>query len=525
MKKFLIPALLLTLLGAQPLQDAPKKPNILFILVDDLGYRDLGFMGSEFYETPNIDRLAASGMVFTRGYAACSVCSPSRASLLTGQYPTRHGITNYIGARSEEDWRNQKRHTPLLPPKYQRFLPHELTTLPEMLKEAGYTTFFAGKWHLGGEKEQSLPTDHGFDINKGGFHAGGPYTGGFFSPFNNPFLMDYPEEKGIHLSTKLAKETSSFIASNEDQPFLAYLSFYAVHAPIQTTHEKWGKYRDKAESMGIEEHGFAMERILPIRRFQDNPVYAGLVEHVDDAVGMVMDQLEKSGLMDNTIVVFTSDNGGVSSGDNFSTSLHPLRGGKGYQWEGGIRVPLIIRVPWMNLDGKQTDIPISGIDLFPTLAELTGQPIPLGNQVDGKSLVSALKDVDEPNRDLYWHYPHYGNQGGEPNSTIMNGKYKLIYYWESGISELYDLDVTPLERKNLAADLPGISEEMKERLVEHLNTTGTLLPSIDPLFNQDSLNGKLKYYQTELKEKLEKERLQMLRKDWKPNANWWGSQY
>ena len=226
-----------------------SKPNILFIVVDDLGYADLSVMGSNYYETPNIDALAKAGTVFTNGYATCAVCSPSRASLLNGQFTARHGITQFEGAPTGLEWKKKNRYTKLLPPEYKHHLDQKDVTLPEVLKENGYATFFAGKWHLGSEKDHSLPTDHGFDFNLGGYEVGGPYSGGYFSPFNNPYLTDSPEEKGMPLSMKLAKETSAFIEKNKDTTFLAYLSFYAVHAPIQTTKEKWEKYRNKYGSM------------------------------------------------------------------------------------------------------------------------------------------------------------------------------------------------------------------------------------------------------------------------------------
>ena len=213
-----------------------------------------------------------------------------------------------------------------------------MITLPEVFLSNDYKTFFAGKWHLGSLKEKSLPTDHGFEINKGGYRMGGPYSGGFFSPFNNPFLEDKPEEKGISLSMKLAQETANFIRENKENKFFAYLSFYAVHAPIQTSKGKWERYRDKAEAQGILEEGFFMEKRLPMRIKQDSPVYAGLVEQTDDAVGHVLETLDELNLEKNTVVIFVSDNGGVSAGDAFATSNLPLRGGKGYQWEAGTKL-------------------------------------------------------------------------------------------------------------------------------------------------------------------------------------------
>ncbi|HLR25441.1 MAG TPA: sulfatase-like hydrolase/transferase, partial [Fodinibius sp.] len=330
--------------------DPPPKPNVLFIIADDFGAHDLSSMGSDYYETPNLDQLAAQSMVFTNGYTAARVCSPARASIMSGKTPARHGITDWIGAPAGTDWRAQGRHSKLLPPEYVHHLPHEYMVLPEAMKEAGYKTFFAGKWHLG--DEGSYPQDHGFDINKGGYEAGGPYSGGYFSPFNNPKMEDYPEERGMSLPEKLAKETSSFIKANKDTSFFAYLSFYAVHAPIQSSREKWKKYRNKADSMGIAETGFKMGHFLPIRQVQDNPIYAGLVEHMDDAVGAVLETLVREGLEENTIVIFTSDHGGVAAGDDYATSNRPLRGGKGYQYEGGLRVPYFIKLPWLNQQGE-----------------------------------------------------------------------------------------------------------------------------------------------------------------------------
>ena len=418
----------------------PEKLNVLFILADDLGYHDLGCYGSTLYETPHLDALAEDGTRFTNGYAACQVCSPSRASIMTGRFPSAHGITDWIGARVGEDWRKANRFTKLLPPDYNRELSASDHSLAEYFKENDYATFFAGKWHLGGEG--SYPEDHGFDVNRGGFEAGGPYTGGYFSPFNNPKMNDFPEEKGMSLSLKLAKETNQFIEQNQHNPFFAFLSFYAVHAPIQTSQEKWAYYRDKIERDGYADEGFQMERILPIRQYQDDPVYAGLVQQMDEGVGAVIDKLKELDLYDNTIIIFTSDNGGVASGDNYATSNAPLRGGKGYQWEGGLKVPFILKSK--QLDMNICDIPVSGVDLLPTLLSWTNQELHDDYAIDGMDIRDLVTGSSFSDRSLIWHYPHYGNQGGEPSSIIRNGKYKLIYYYEDGHTELYDLDSGPL---------------------------------------------------------------------------------
>ena len=500
-----------------------SKPNILFIVVDDLGYADLSVMGSNYYETPNIDALAKAGNIFTNGYATCAVCSPSRASLLNGQFTARHGITQFEGAPTGLEWKKKNRYTKLLPPEFKHHLDQKDVTLPEVLKENGYATFFAGKWHLGSEKDHSLPTDHGFDFNLGGYEVGGPYSGGYFSPFNNPYLIDSPEEKGMPLSMKLAKETSAFIEKNKDTTFLAYLSFYAVHAPIQTTKEKWEKYRNKAEKMGIAENGFEMERVLPARKNQDNPVYAGLIEQVDEAIGSVMQTLQKNGLDKNTIIVFTSDNGGVTSGDDFATNQLSLRGGKGYQWEGGIKVPYFIYVPWMKQKGHKIEVPVSGADFFPTLLDLANIPLQPKAHADGLSLKPLLNGGEIAERPLFWHYPHYGNQGGEPVSIMRKNNWKIIHYWEDNHQELYDLSADLGETNDVSAKNPEKTQEMKKELMNWLKSMDTQYAEEDPLWDEAAWKQRLENNKEKLMPKLEKERKNMLSPDWQPNKDWWGS--
>ncbi len=511
---------LLFLQGCGP--SAPEKPDILFIVVDDLGYKDVGFMGSDYYETPNIDRIATGGMIFTNGYATCAVCSPSRASLMTGKFTARHGITDWIGAPEGEGWRRYHRFTKLLPPDYLHHLPKEDITLPEALKEHGYKTFFAGKWHLGGKGY--YPEDNGFDINIGGYETGSPPHGRYFSPFHDPKMEDRPEEKGMSLSMKLARETVKFIEENKDTAFLAYLAFYAVHAPIQTTREKWRKYREKADSMGIAEQGFAMERRFPYRLHQDNPVYAGLISQMDDAVGYVLETLKRLGLDKKTIVIFTSDNGGVISGDAFSTNLAPLRGGKGYQWEGGIRVPYLINVPWMHLSGKKNNTPVTGADLYPTLLDLAGLPLLPQQHTDGVSLLPLLNGDTIPSRPLYWHYPHYGNQGGDPAAMIREGHWKLIHYWEDDSYELYDLTKDLSEQHDVVDQHPQIAEKMNRKLLEWLQSVNAKYPVPDPQYSEEKFREKEMWYREVLWPRLEERRKQMLSPGWQPNEDWWGSE-
>jgi arylsulfatase A-like enzyme len=487
-------------------QKTPQKPNVLFILADDLGYHDLSSTGSKFYETPNIDRIGLEGMMFTRGHAACRVCSPSRASIMSGQFTARHGITDWIGARLGERWRAFNRHTRMLPAEYVRNLPHEFTTLPEALKQEGYMTFAAGKWHLG--RTGSQPEDHGFDV-----YYRGRSRSGYFSPTD-----------GEQVSMGLAKETAKFIREHRDTSFFAYLSFYAVHSPIQTTKEKWSKYREKAELAGIRETGYIMERRLPIRQVQDNPVYAGLVEAMDEAVGLVLDELDRLGLTDNTVVIFTSDNGGVASGDNYSTSNLPLRGGKGYQWEGGILEPYFIKVPWLVDPGSACDVPVTGTDFFPTILELVGAELMPEQHVDGVSLVPLLMGGEIPDRPLYWHYPHYGNQGGDPSSILKEGKWKLIHYWEDGHDELYNLESDPAEQNDVSLGYPEIAQKMSQQLQTWLRDLDAKLPVPDPEYDSTLDVKRQEMIRDTLWPYLEKQRMDFLTPGWQPNETWWGSQ-
>lgn len=509
-------------LSVTAIQAKEKPRNVLFILVDDYGWNDTSCGGSDFYDTPNIDRIARQGVMFTQGYAACQVSSPSRASIMTGKSPARHGITNWIGEASGEAWRKMERHSKLLPAEYAWKMSQDEVTLPKALKQYGYKTFMAGKWHIGGEG--STPEDHGFEINIGGFEAGSP-VGGYFSPYKNPKLPDGP--KGENLSMRLAKETAGFIENqakkNKKQPFFAYLSFYAVHGPIQTTEENWNHYRNKADSMGIAPEGFKVDRTLPVRQRQDNPIYAGLIKQMDDAVGVVLDKLEELGLTENTLIIFTGDNGGVSSGDNYSTSCLPLRGGKGRQWEGGLRVPFIIQDPDCPLHGVTTDIPAIGTDFYPTILEYAGLPLLPEQHVDGQSLIPVLEGKKLPERALFWHYPHYGNQGGEPSSVIRDGDWKLIHYYEDGRNELYNLKIDQTESEPLNAQYPEKVSFLSKKLSVWLTEAGAKYPAPDPQYDPVKEAAYKKRVQTDNLLRLEKERKQQLSPGFEPNKTWWDS--
>jgi len=497
---------------------AKRRPNIVFILADDLGWRDLSNEGSTFYESPHLDRLAREGMKFTRGYATCQVCSPSRASILTGKYPPNHGITTWIGDRSGTAWRGSRRQDSHLPAPYERNLRASEHTLAEVLRDAGYKTFFAGKWHLG--SKGSWPTDHGFDINKGGWDVGSP-RGGFFSPWQNPNLESGPA--GESLTLRLGRETAAFIEANKDKPFLAYLSFYTVHAPIQTTPKLWKKYREKAQAAGLAKERFIFDRRLCVRQVQDCPIYAGMIEAMDDAVGIVLKKLDELGIADNTIVCFTSDNGGVSSGDAYPTGNLPLRGGKGRQWEGGIREPFYLKAPGTTKAGSKSAVPVNGIDWYPTLLELAGVKVPKEQAVDGVSLVPLLKGGKIADRPLFWHYPHYGNQGGEPSSIITEDDWKLIYYHEDGRNELYHIARDIGEQKDLSSSEPGRVKALRAKLDAWLKETGAKMPEKDTEFNSEKREARWKSISTRGRAGLEKRHASYLKPGYKPNKDWWGS--
>ena len=489
------------------------RPNVLFILADDLGKRDLSVEGSTFYESPNIDRIANEGVRFTNGYATCQVCSPSRASIMTGKYPARLDITDWIGAAMGEQW---KRNTPLLPAIYNHNLDHNDTTVPEAFQSAGYTTFFAGKWHLG--SEGSHPDDHGFDINIGGHHKGSP-PGGYFSPYTNPRMESGP--LGEYLPFRLADETEKFIREHRDEPFLAYLSFYMVHGPLQTTEALWKKYRAKASAQPKPTERFLIDRTSPVRQVQDHPIYGGMVEAMDSAVGQVLDTLDELGLADNTIVVFTSDNGGVSAGDGKATSNLPYRGGKGRQFEGGIREPYFIKWPGSPVNGSTIDTPVTGTDFFPTLLDLVGIPLIPQQHMDGVSLMPLLAGNEIKARALFWHYPHYSNQRGDPSTVIREGDWKLIYYHEDRHIELYHLENDPGENVDLAGNYPVLEQELLQKLLAWTVEVDAKFPSENPNFSSQLFEAERRKTRLMDKPALEKQHAEVLNPNWSPPGGWW----
>ena len=460
------------------------RPNIVFFLTDDLGQRDLGCYGSTFYETPNLDRLAQGGARFTDGYAACPVCSPTRASIMSGQWPQRTGITDYIGAPMRpEGW---KRNTKLLPAPYRDRLALDAPTLAKSLKGAGYATFFAGKWHLG--PEGWWPENQGFDFNFGGIDRGGPYGGSkYFSPYGNPRLTDGPD--GEHLPDRLATEATRFIEANKDRPFFAYFSFYDVHTPLMAREDLRKKYEAKRERLGLKA-SWGREAERDVRLVQEHAVYAAMVEAMDLAVGKVLAKLDELGLADNTLVIFTSDNGGLSTSEGWPTSNLPLRGGKGWMYEGGIREPLIARWPAVIKPSRVIDTPVSSPDFFPTLLEAVGaKPMP-GQRVDGVSLMPLFKGDAIPERPLFWHYPHYGNQGGAPAAAIRRGDWKLIHWYEEDRDELFRLSDDLGETNDLAAKEPQQVKRLREELEAWQQEVGAKLPIPNPDYDANKPNGR-----------------------------------
>lgn len=453
-----------------------KRLNMVFFLIDDLGWKDLGCFGSSFYETPNIDRLATESMKFTNAYAACPVCSPTRASIMTGKYPARMDNTDWFGApQPDEVPGHHTKNKPLLPAPYSENLALEEVTLAEAFKDAGYETFFAGKWHLG-ETQKHWPERQGFDVNKGGHDRGWP-PGGYFAPWKNPCLENGPD--GEHLPERLARETVKFIKEHKDKPFLVYLSFYSVHTPLQSREDLKQKYLDKKEKLGLKAD-WVMQGRRKVRVVQEHEVYAGMVDAMDQAIGKVLDALKKMGLYENTAVFFMSDNGGLSTSEGSPTSNQPLRCGKGWLYEGGIREPMMIKWPGVAKAGSTCAEPVISTDFYPTMLEMAGLASKPEQHVDGRSMVPLLKGDRMDRGEIYWHYPHYGNQGGAPGSAIRQGNSKLIEWFEDGRLELYNLKRDIGEKNNLADKHPDIVKRLHNKLIAWRKEVDAKYPSPNP---------------------------------------------
>ncbi|MCC6509480.1 MAG: sulfatase [Pirellulaceae bacterium] len=484
MRNFLFCTLVLALHCLSVGTVSAKPPNVVVFLVDDLGQRDVGCYGSTFYETPNIDRLALEGARFTDAYAACPVCSPTRASLMTGMWPQRLGITDFIGAPLlPENW---KRNTKLLPAAYKDRLVLDSPTLGKLMKSAGYATMFAGKWHLG--PEGWWPENQGFDVNHGGIERGGPYGGNkYFSPYGNPRLTDGPD--GEHLPDRLASETAKFIEAHKDEPFFTYLSFYSVHTPLMARQDLPQKYEQKRQRLGLQEK-WGREYQRDVRLVQEHAVYAAMVEAMDQAVGKVLDKLDELKLSEDTLVIFTSDNGGLSTSEGWPTSNLPLRGGKGWMYEGGIREPWVVRWPKRVKANSVVSTPVISPDLYATLMEITQAPRKPEQPMDGQSLLPILGGGQLPKRSLYWHYPHYGNQGGAPGAAIRSGDYKLIEWFEDGQVELFDVVKDIGETVDLSQSHPDIVKQLRDDLHAWQKQVGAQLPIANAKFDPQKPNGR-----------------------------------
>ena len=475
-------AAIASLLSPIHASQAERPPNVVFLLADDLGWSDLGCYGSSFYETPHLDRLATEGVRFTQAYAACPVCSPTRASILTGRYPARLHNTDYFGGR---------RRGRLLPAQYDEQLALEEVTLAEALRAAGYATAFFGKWHLGGEGYG--PLEQGFDSNVAGYSRGMPPQG-YFAPWGIPTLAE--GQDGEHLTERLTDAALSFLDQHASEPFLLYLSYYAVHTPLQTKPELRKKYEAKRAALP-EQTGphFAPEEPRRARQVQDHAVYAGMVESLDTSVGRVLRALDEAGLRENTIVVFTSDNGGLSTSEGSPTSNLPLRAGKGWLYEGGIREPLIVRWPGRVAGNATCEVPVISNDCYPTLLEACGLDAPPAQHLDGVSLVPLLADPEAgvlAERALYWHYPHYGNQGGTPSGAVRAGAWKLIEFFETDRVELYDLSSDLAEQHDLAAQEQQRAADMREALHAWRARTGARMPTPNPDPPRARLHGSVR---------------------------------
>ncbi len=464
-----------------PAAEAKRKPNIVLILVDDLGWADSGVYGSKYYETPNINRLAADGIRFTDAYAACAVCSPTRAAVMTGRYPTRLGVTDWIRSRFQggeipEDKKNPTEYVgsnkkKLLCPPNALWMELDEVTIAEALKTAGYTTCHIGKWHLGAD--DWYPDKQGFDYNIGGCDFGQPPS--YFDPYLNekqgkiPTMK--PRKRGEYLTDREADEAVKFITEHKDKPFFLYMAHYAVHTPIQGKEEVVNKYKAKAVTTG-----------------QKNAVYAAMVESVDNAVGRICGALDKLKLAQDTIVLFTSDNGGLVP----VTDNTPLRSGKGFPYEGGIREPLIVRWPQAIRAGSMSHEPVTSVDYFPTICEAAGVALPEKREIDGVSILGHLKShgSEKLDRDaIYWHFPHYRGSVA-PYSIIRAGEWKLIKRYEGKQFELFNLSEDLSEKKDLAAKMPEKVKELDGKLVAWLKATGAKMPKANPDYQAEPKKSK-----------------------------------
>ncbi len=480
-----------------------KSLNIVFFLVDDLGQRDVGCYGSEFYETPAIDQLAKEGILFNNAYSTCHVCSPSRASILTGKYPARTNLTEWLGGRPERDY--EKLHHA----KKLTSLPDEEITLAETLKQHGYATANYGKAHL-----RKDPKTYGFDEAITG------WVRSYYHPFGGDYNKTLPAKEGDYYTDKLTDAAIDFIERNKDKPFFVHLEHFSVHDPIQGRKDLVQKYQKKLATMPRQEgpdyiletnpDGPAIsedklkalkegdnsttnqsERVWWVKQKQDNVEFAGMVEATDESLGRIRAKLKELGLEKNTIVIFTSDNGGMAASNQyrginhpretlnsrFASSNLPLRGAKGWNYEGGIRVPLVVHWPGKTQANTTSQAIVTGTDFYPTLLEMLDLPALPNQHKDGRSFVPALKAEDYERGPIYWHFPHYSNHGYQsPGGAIRSGQYKLLEYFENGTVQLFDLENDISERNDLSESQPEITQRLKKKLHDWRNEVDAKMP-------------------------------------------------
>lgn len=513
--------------GAGPAEEGHHGMNIIFFLVDDMGWSDLGCYGSTFYKTPQIDHFAREGVRFTQAYGASHVCSPSRGAFITGQYPARTHLTDWLKGRRNYPFQK------LLNAAVVQHLPYGKPTLPELLRENGYATAIFGKWHLG---DDSASTERqGFDVHIPQWNEGWP-NGTYFAPYHMKGLEGGPS--GEYLTDRLTTEALKWVDQHKDHPFFLFLSHFAVHDPIEGPPHLVEKYMHKLQHGSKPEQGapyileqnpdqdkvftrkelnemlsdkqYSGYRVLPdrivkVKQFQDNPEYAAMVESVDESLGRVLAKLKEDGLAENTIVIFASDNGGMSAANfykperniplsmlnkAYSTSNLPLRGGKGWLYEGGIRVPTIIYWPGNGQHGIVSDVPIMNIDFYPTLLAMVGIKPPKGYPLDGMSIVPLLTGDKQGTdavvrRPLYWHFPQYSNHGAQsPGGAIRLGDYKLLEYFEQDKVQLFDIRTDPGEQHDLSAAQPGRVKQMQDMLHAWRNRIHANMPSRNPHYIQ-----------------------------------------
>lgn len=469
--------------------DTSKKPNIVFLLLDDFGWTDAVCYGSSFYETPNIDRLCAEGMRFTDAYAACPICSPTRGSILSGKYTVRTGLTDRTVLPEHYD------KAKLIPASTVDGLPLDEFILPQAMKAGGYTTYFAGKWHVGGYlgragETEYMPQNRGFEIAPLAF-AGTRY----FYPYGFVAPQWLGSKAERYFTDRLTDEPLKFLDEHgrKDKPFLLYLAFQQVHGPYAAKPGLINKYKIKADKQKKADPLYVPEGWSAARQQQGDPTMAGMIETLDKNIGRVLDKIKELGIEDNTVVMLHSDNGGVgvffpARKYHAPTSNLPLRGGKAWLYEGGIRIPTIVKWPGVTKPGSVCNVPIISMDFYPTMLDVAGLPLRPKQHVDGLSIKPLLKGGKSLDREaLYWHYPHYDKLGDAPCGAIRVGDYKLLEFFEDMHVELYNLKEDIGERNNLAQKMPGKAAELLKMLRDWRKSMGAKMPKPNPDYVDGSL--------------------------------------